>query len=441
MNRHPGGDLSAIELGPVRLFGAAVLLRPPRMGDAAEWRRIRLRDRRLIEPFWYTSELDWAARHSDAQWVRELVTARTEARTGRRLACVIEIDGRLAGQCDLVSVDRRTRSAELSIWMDATLARHGFGGVAASLVLDFGFDRIGLERIVAPVAPDNVAASRGAADLGFVREARMARYFDVGGARSDHELWALTKAEVPPQGFTGEWIQRAQARHPTRRVLTTVVPPSGESPEAITIFAVAARYGLGRIWHRFDPVRNPGTVSLSVRPGVTVRNLRWSDGAAWRRYERMRSRTAASIPPASLCLRWAHELWRSRTGLRSTHGIVFAIVADGSYAGEAKLFGLDMFDRNAWMHIWIDPAYAEDGLGITVTQRLLEYGFEQLGLYRIAMAIEDDDTESALAATRSGLVKEGTMRDYLGQRGTRADHALWAITVEREVADARVHPQ
>ncbi|TLG05319.1 GNAT family N-acetyltransferase [Nocardia cyriacigeorgica] len=437
-------DLSAVELGPVRLFGATVVLRPPRVGDAAAWRRIRLRDRLLIEPFWHTSELDWAARHSDAQWARELVTARAEACTGRRLACVIEINGRLAGQCDLVSVDRRTGSAELSIWIDATLARHGFGGLAASLVLDFGFDRIGLDRIVAPVAPQNVAAVRGAADLGFCREARMVRYFDAGGARRDHELWALTRADIPRQGFTGQWLQRAQARHPARRVRTTAEPPSYDGPDAITVVAVSARYALGRLRRRFQAVRSPGVVSLAAGPGVVVRSLRLSDGAAWRRARRDgRAHSPTAARPASTPSygRWVYEWWCGRTGLRTSHGLVFAIVHNDSYAGEATLFGLDMFDRNAWIHLWIDPDVADRELRVTVTRRLLEYGFEQLGLYRIAMAVEEDDTESAVATARSGLVKEGTMRAYAGPRGRRADHGLWAVTVGQEVADARVHPQ
>ncbi|WP_280271164.1 GNAT family N-acetyltransferase, partial [Nocardia wallacei] len=211
-------------LGPARLHGHTVVIRAPRLGDHRDWRRIRIRDRALIEPFWYSSRLDWAERHTEKHWVREYLLGRTEARTGRRMSGVIEIDGRFAGQCELCSIDARRGTAEMSIWIDSRVARHGFAGVAAGLVLDHGFGALGLQRIVAPISPGNVAAAHGAAELGFVREALLARYFDAGGARRDHELWALTPAEVPPEGFAAYWI---------RRVLTKQVEGTSASMPAI----------------------------------------------------------------------------------------------------------------------------------------------------------------------------------------------------------------
>ncbi|WP_280266003.1 GNAT family N-acetyltransferase, partial [Nocardia wallacei] len=198
----------APRLGPLTLRGRTVAVRPPRPGDHPHWRRLRLRDRALIEPFWYSSRLDWAERHTEKQWLREYLVSRAESRAGRRLPGVIEIDGRFAGQCELCSIDLRRGTAEMSIWIDSRLARHGFGGVAAGLVIDYGFQTLGLARIVAPISPGNIAAAHGAAELGFVREALMTRYFDAGGARRDHELWALTRDDRPPGGFAAFWIRR-----------------------------------------------------------------------------------------------------------------------------------------------------------------------------------------------------------------------------------------
>uniref|UniRef100_UPI002458C6A5 GNAT family N-acetyltransferase n=1 Tax=Nocardia brasiliensis TaxID=37326 RepID=UPI002458C6A5 len=202
-------SLARSRLGPVSLRGSTVVLRPPRLADYPYWRHIRLRDRRHIEPFWYSSALDWDARHCGTHWVRECLMIRAEARTGRRLATVIEVDGRFAGQIELGTIDAATGAAEMGIWVDATVARHGIGGLAAAMLLDHGFTRLGLQRITAPISPANVAAAHGAAGVGFRREALMGRYFDVGGARRDHELWAVTGGASPP---------------------TPVTPPAGSRP-------------------------------------------------------------------------------------------------------------------------------------------------------------------------------------------------------------------
>lgn len=61
----------ALRLGPVVVAGQEVALRSPRLSDAAAWREIRLRDQRLIEPYWVSSALSWPERHTEAIWVDE----------------------------------------------------------------------------------------------------------------------------------------------------------------------------------------------------------------------------------------------------------------------------------------------------------------------------------------------------------------------------------
>lgn len=417
-------------LGPVRLGGSTVIIRLPRLSDHAAWREIRLRDRPIIEPFWYSSELEWSRRHTEAQWVREVLLARAEARAGRRLAGAIEIDGRLAGQCELCAVDLERGTAEMSIWIDSTLARHGFGGLAAAMVADHGLGALGLHRIVAPISPDNRAAAAGAAEIGFQREALMARYFDAGGARRDHTLWALTRAEMPPGGFVTEWLGRIRAKGPAPQSIPDPSPTPARSPHPILVGLVAARLAAGRIRCRLRALRAASPVRLEIpgAPGAVLRTRRASDGPGWR----------AACPPHRAPLdgkldrtriAWWREFARSRGGLRSPGGLVLVLDMDGHYAGEARLFDLDMFDRNARMFVWVDPARADDGVRAAATRVLLTHAFDQLGLYRVAAEIDSADAESAAVAARAGLLKEGIMRDHSGPTGRRADHALWALTI------------
>ncbi|WP_435591658.1 GNAT family N-acetyltransferase [Nocardia sp. bgisy118] len=442
-------SLSRIRLGPVVLHGATVVLRPPRIADHGQWRRIRLRDRSQIEPFWSSSPLEWHERHTARLWVRECLAVREESRAGRRVAMVIEVDGRFAGQVELISIDTGTGSAELGVWVDSEVARHGIGGLAVAMVLDFGFGPVGLQRITAPISPANVATASGAVRLGFQREAMMTRYFDAGGARRDHELWALTAAMVPPGGFAAAWVRGHRADRSAPRPLPPTAERTGPPIDTGTVIAAAARHYAGRVLHLMDPLRAPRVPSLSDRdqPRVVLRKRRLADGRQWRA-ARLRARAAldpnAEAPHSTWADahtrgHWLREVLRSRPGLRSTAGLVLAIEVDGAYAGECRLFDLDMFDRNARMFVWTDPALGgdTDRVRTAATRLLVAYAFDALGLCRIATAIEPQDRDAAAVAARIGMVREGRMSRFVGATGRRADHDLWAVTVPDDTASPR----
>ncbi|MFI1914076.1 GNAT family N-acetyltransferase [Nocardia sp. NPDC020380] len=388
--------LARRQLGPAQLHGCTLVLRPPRFSDFAQWRRLRLHDRKLIEPFWHSSPLTWAERHTERHWVREVLETRAFAREGKRLATVIEIDGRFAGQVEIGSIDPQLRQGEMGIWIDAALARHGFGGLAAGLILDFGFDTLGLERIIAPISPANIAAAAGAMEMGFVPEARMAQHFDVGGQRTDHLLYAVTRAELPPKGFTDMWLERMLDRDDEPPRLG--IPILYETPGTAAVLGVSARFRAGQLRRAVQRVLPAVPVSLPL-PG----------------YPRARLRS----PLVS-------------TGPRSPEGLLFHLEVDGRKAGEARLLDLDLFDRHARMQIRADPARADDGVRLAATRALLDHAVHGLGLFRVYSAIPAGDTESAAVAARAGLLEEGIMRSYIGLDGSRGDHALWAVTAGGE---------
>ncbi len=188
---HRTGGAGA-RLGPLTRGVHRVALRAPQLTDAAAWRFIRLRDRHLIEPFWGSSERSWAERHTEFAWVEEVLTARRNARMGRALSQVIEVDGRFAGQLNLERIDPWARSGEVSVWIDSTLTGREITLVAGHLFAEHVFGQMGLRRVTAPVCVDNAAAARQLQHFGMCREGTMASYLDVGGRRKDHDLWAIT---------------------------------------------------------------------------------------------------------------------------------------------------------------------------------------------------------------------------------------------------------
>jgi ribosomal-protein-alanine N-acetyltransferase len=198
-----------VRLGPQPVLGHRIVLRSPRMGDAEQWREVRTRERERIEPWWASSQLSWERRHCASQWVSDLLQTRREARAGRALPLVVEIDGRLAGQCNLEWIAPHTRTAELGIWMDSRWARRGLSPVAAAMMVDYAITGLGLHRLIAPIGVGNVAASAGARKLGMRLEGTMSAFLDVGGVRRDHELWALTSEHLPAGGLTAAMLRSA----------------------------------------------------------------------------------------------------------------------------------------------------------------------------------------------------------------------------------------
>ncbi|MFD3745212.1 GNAT family N-acetyltransferase [Nocardia sp. NPDC058633] len=452
---------ASVTLGPVRLHGVTVSLRPPTFGDFAEWRRIRLRDRDCLEPYWFRSPSTWEQRHTAIRWVRECLTARAEARTGRRVSTVLEVDGRFAGQFELVGID--SGAAELSVWVDAEVARRGASGLAGSLLLDFGFDTVGLDRITAPIAVTNAGARRAVGQR-WTKEAVMVGYFDVGSGRVDHELWSVTSDRAPVGGFAADWLDGYRTAHPSARSARTAggagaearlpgtgehgagTPPRGSADSVVTdatvplstILRARARYCLGRIRHVVDPLRatNPGTArqgQVALRP--------------WRRND-FRPRRAARIAARSLLAptsapeKWARrhtrrEWWRAkaaaRAGLRGRHGAVLVVEVAGHYVGECRLFDRDMFDRNIRAAVWVAPETRPE-IAITALRLLITHATETLGIWRLTLAVPSADVAGAAVALAAGLRHEGTMHRYRGVDGELADHELWALSTAHTTA-------
>ncbi|MDV3125584.1 GNAT family N-acetyltransferase [Mycobacterium sp. 21AC1] len=179
-------------LSTVTRQGRALTLRTPRFSDAEDWRRVRLANQELIEPFWDHSTLSWSERHTRRVWLRECVSARRRMRRGAGLHTVIDVDRQLAGQCD-VWIDRYHGRSELGLWVAAGHSNAGVGSAAVRLVVGHLFDAMSIERVAAPIACGNDATIRIARRLGFVREGVMRSYMTVGSRRRDHELWSLTR--------------------------------------------------------------------------------------------------------------------------------------------------------------------------------------------------------------------------------------------------------
>jgi ribosomal-protein-alanine N-acetyltransferase len=191
---HPGWPMT---VGPLRVPAGVVRLRPVRLRDAAQWSRIRIADRALLEPWEPSAEMDWNARHAVSAWPPVCSGVRAEARRGRMLPYVIELDGQFRGQLTIGNVTHGAlRSAWIGYWVHSAVTGGGVATAALALGLDHCFGAVRLHRVEATVRPENMASRRVLAKAGFRQEGLLKRYLDVDGGWRDHMLVAMTIDEV-----------------------------------------------------------------------------------------------------------------------------------------------------------------------------------------------------------------------------------------------------
>ena len=204
-SRHPGWPL---DVGPLRVPAGVVRLRAVRMRDGAQWSRIRLADRTHLEPWEPSAEGDWTMRHTVSAWPALFSGLRAEARKGRMLPYVIELDGRFCGQLTIGNVTHGAlRSAWIGYWVPRSATGGGVATAALALGLDHCFGPVMLHRVEATVRPENAASRAVLAKVGFREEGLLRRYLEVDRAWRDHLLMAITVEEV--QGSVASTLVRA----------------------------------------------------------------------------------------------------------------------------------------------------------------------------------------------------------------------------------------
>lgn len=202
----------ASTIGPQTINGRTVVLRQPRISDAAEWRRISLRDRELNEPFAPTSTSTWEERHTFEQWVRICVALRRQKAAGRTIPFVIEVDGKFAGRCAFTWPEFDSYAAEMSMWIDGDVAGGGVARFVGAMMMDYAFGFLRLRLLTGATGSENARANRGCEYLGMHHDATMASFFDAGGHRKPYNLWTVEWTESPEEGFVSDCRARAVLR-------------------------------------------------------------------------------------------------------------------------------------------------------------------------------------------------------------------------------------
>ncbi len=175
-----------------------------------------MRDEALIAPWDATSDAHLGA----ASFELDVAVAPDAAAGGcppraRWCRSSITVEGRFAGQVTLGGIQRGAlRSGWVGYWVDSRFHGNGVATAAVAHDVAHGFGPVGLHRIEATIAPENLASRAVVAHLGFRQEGHLVRYLDIAGAWRDHLLYALTVEEVP--GGLPQLLERWRTGDPTR---------------------------------------------------------------------------------------------------------------------------------------------------------------------------------------------------------------------------------
>ena len=173
---------------------ARVHIRPWRAGDADALHRL-VRESRASLSRW----LPWCHAGyglADARsWIDHSL-ASWQARSAFPFAVVDAEGGALLGSAGLSHVDITQKTANLGYWVGAPFTGRGIATDAACQVARFGFDELGLQRILVRVLPDNHASLAVARKLGARYEATVRDDTPHGATPHDLLVHVLTRDDL-----------------------------------------------------------------------------------------------------------------------------------------------------------------------------------------------------------------------------------------------------
>jgi RimJ/RimL family protein N-acetyltransferase len=155
---------------------------------------------------------------------------------------------------------------------------------------------------------------------------------------------------------------------------------------------------------------------------------------AWHNTPDVRRETFAFPFPASI---EAEEAWYDRNiasgdGRNAIFGILETASGSG-IVGLVMLRNIDWISRTAWFGIFIGKTEARGkGLAREAMRAIIAFGFDNLGLNRIALEVSASNERAIALYDQMGFVREGVMRQARFIDGKFVDVVLMAALAENK---------
>ena len=212
---------------PLRLtgrtpHGTEVTLRSLTVADEAVFHSVRRANAAWLEPWDATSPDPSAPVRGFAELVAHYDR---DARAGRALPLVVEVDRRLVGQLSIGGIMLGSfRSCLVGYWVSRSVAGRMVIPTALAMAGDHVIDTLGLHRIEVNIRPENTASLAVVRKLGFREEGLRPNYLHIAGAWRDHLSFALTAEDLAGErlmdrlvrltaGTPSQSSQQSLARH------------------------------------------------------------------------------------------------------------------------------------------------------------------------------------------------------------------------------------
>lgn len=111
-------------------------------------------------------------------------------------------------------------------------------------------------------------------------------------------------------------------------------------------------------------------------------------------------------------------------------GFVAGIWFRGELAGIINLNYIHWFNRCTNIGFWLGESFQGKGIVTKACQALIDYTFQELGLYRIEMDPPTMNVKSCAVAERLGFTREGILRKKWVVKGRFIDGVLYSLLAD-----------
>jgi RimJ/RimL family protein N-acetyltransferase len=151
--------------------------------------------------------MDWGPNSPDETtvWLDRMIDAYDATpQTQFPFALQRSTDGRLIGSIELQIVSEEHQRGEMGYVIARDAWGNGYATEAASALLRFGFEQLGLRRISATCDPENAGSGRILEKIGMELEGRLRSFFRIRGEWRDRLMYAAIRPDPAPVAPAGE---------------------------------------------------------------------------------------------------------------------------------------------------------------------------------------------------------------------------------------------
>ena len=151
----------------------------------------------------------------------------------------------------------------------------------------------------------------------------------------------------------------------------------------------------------------------------------------------------ASLPELSRWLPWPHARYGRSDALRfirdsgaawedgRAHDLAIRSHLDGAtHLGNISVWPTSRREQTGEVGYWVRTDATRQGIATEAAARVLQVGFNELGLHRVVLRVAVGNQASERVAQKLGFVREGVLRKEVLVAGIWLDHTLWAMLDE-----------